>query len=153
MGGSRSRIEPAVCRSVMAWTSSRVTGASGGVGAPGGRITSSRQLAGRPSGKKNSILPGQERVGRVGGDAVGLGVGEHERLRIRAALEPDPGRGPHGAVHAVAADHVPRRDLFLAAVVVAQDDGHRIAARGQTGDLDAAFDGDVGARRTGPCRR
>lgn len=37
-------------------------------------------------------------------------------------------------MRAVAADHVPREDLFPAAVAMAQDSGHGVVVRGQVGD-------------------
>ena len=62
-------------------TSSSVTGAAAGTGVGRGRRP---VAAGRPSGKQNSNRPRTESVRRAGGDAVGLDVGQHERLGGRS---------------------------------------------------------------------
>lgn len=73
-----------------------------------------RQVAGRPSGKKNSI-PGwtEEGVRGVAGEvAVGLEVAERECLWVGAALERDPRELADGAVRAVAAGQVASTHIF-----------------------------------------
>jgi hypothetical protein len=67
-------------------------------------------------------------VGSVGDDALGFGVSEHEGLWVGAAHEADSDGGSDGAVRAVAANDVPRRDLPVAAVVVTQHGGRHIVA-------------------------
>ena len=74
-------------------------------------MPSMRQVAGRPSGKKKSMPRSQEGVCNVALQVtVGLEVAEHERLRVGAAFERDPGAVADAAVGAVAADEVPRMD-------------------------------------------
>jgi len=112
------------------------------VGSSLGRITSRRQLAGVTRGEEEQhAVVGQEHVRGAGFDAVGFQVGEHEGLRVRAALEPDPGQLADRAVRTIATDHIAGAHLLDRAVAMSQRCRHRVGALMQGGQFDAAVHG------------
>ena len=81
---------------------------------------------------------------RAGFNAVGLGIGQDEDLRIGAALEPDPGQAADAAVPTIAAGHVAGGHHLLAAIAVAQCGRGGIRGVAQVGQFNAPFHGHVG---------
>jgi hypothetical protein len=97
----------------------------------------------RPAERKEQQDPLAPEEG-MGGAAlersIDLEVGEHERLRVGAALERDARSFPNRAVGAIAADDVAAAHLLCASVGAAQRAGDSVIVRREADELDAALD-------------
>lgn len=109
--------------------------------------------AGLISGKEQHPRCADEDVCRARLNAVGLAIGQDEGLRVRAALEPDPGQAAYGAVPAVAANDETGRHDLLAAVAVAQRGRRGVRGVTQAGQLNAAFHAGADRARCSPRMR
>src|SRR4029453_14778705 len=75
--------------------------------------------------------------------AVDFEVGEHERLWIGVALEPNRGLSAHGAACAVAADEVPGVKPLGRAVPTAEGAADGAGVLPEPDQLEASFDVDA----------
>jgi hypothetical protein len=101
-----------------------------------------RQVAGRPSGKKNSSP--EEAVGGVPLQfAIDLEVSEDERVRVPAARKRDPDALADAAVRAVAADEIARPHALGVPVPVPKRAADVLLTGCERDQFDAAFDLDA----------
>jgi hypothetical protein len=75
--------------------------------------------------------------------AVYLEVGEHERLRVRAAFERDPGEATDAAARAVAASQVAGAKLLSGPILMAKRAVHVLFFRCERDELHTPLDVDA----------